>query len=232
MAALPWHGCCCIGNCQACSWMMWLLWSLLACLLQGPRPVGRYIQGSIVGGREGPEGPLILVSTQSEYASAPVDTAVRLCLAKDIERFGTPLGPNCDQSNISRCAASCSPQTFQVEGSHLRMLVLPVLWIVDLKEAWHICGLRSGSTYFPDITYMVPRGELTETTKTYPRRDINTNRKVRRAHLPLLASCCDCLSAPLCPLEAACYQWLAWLSGIAVPPCAALKVLIPQPKAT
>ena len=58
------------------------------------------------------------------------------------------------------------------------MLVLPVLWIADLKEAWHICGLRSGSTYFPDITYMVPREELTETMKTYPRRDVNTMRKV------------------------------------------------------
>ena len=198
MAALPRHGCCCcVGNCQACSWMMWMIWSLLAFLLQGPRPAGRHIQESILGGREGPEGSLILVSTQSERASAPVDAAVRLCLAKDIQRFGTLLAPKFDQSSKPSCGASCSPQTFQVEGCLLRMLVLPVLWIVDLKEAWHICGLRSGSTYFPDITYMVPRGKLTEATKNYPPRDINANRKVRGAHLPLLASCCDCLSTPL-----------------------------------
>ena len=30
MAALPRHGCCCIGNCQACSRMTWMTWSLLS----------------------------------------------------------------------------------------------------------------------------------------------------------------------------------------------------------
>ena len=147
------------------------LWSLLGFPLQGPRPVGRDIHGSLLRGAKGPEGPLVLVSAEPDHASVP----------NDIQHISTLLAPTARQSTMPRMGTSCSPETFLVEGSPLRAFVLPVLWIADLKEAWHICGLRSGNTYFPDINYMVPRNELTEATKTYPRRDVDTTRKVRRA---------------------------------------------------
>ena len=52
------------------------------------------------------------------------------------------------------------------------MLVMPLLYIADMMEAWPISGMRSGNTYSPDIMYMVPWEELTGTTKTYARRDL------------------------------------------------------------
>lgn len=69
-------------------------------------------------------------------------------------------------------------ETFLVEGLPLCMLVMPLLYIADLLEAWPISGLRSGNTSFPDIMYMVPRKELTETTKTYHRRDVRVVKQV------------------------------------------------------
>lgn len=59
-----------------------------------------------------------------------------------------------------------------MDGEDLSMLALPAAYIADLLEAWKLMGLRGQGTYYPDITYLVPRDELANPTKEFPRRSV------------------------------------------------------------